>query len=307
MSWQQLHFLCDRSNADYAEALLLDEGAVSIVLEDAGDEPIFEPLPGETPLWSRVALTAFFDTHTSDAHQDTDFEEMGSRIAAQIKAQRFWLSSLEDKDWTREWMRHYTPINVRDNVWIVPKWETPPDKTALNIFMDPGLAFGTGYHATTRLCLDWLFEQNLQGKTVLDYGCGSGILAIAALLFGAKNAIAVDIDPQATLATCQNAELNGVADRLRIFLPEEFEEYRQSARPSIDCLSANILAGPLIALSGYFAQILPKGADIVLAGLIQSQVDEVMAAYRPRFLMGEPSCFQTPEDGHWYRLFGKKR
>lgn len=306
MPWQLLHLQCEKTQVEIAEALLLEEGAVSILLEDAGDEPLFEPLPGQSPLWRDVVVTAYFDTHTGGIHstQDTDFETLASNIASCVNASRFWLSTLEDKNWIKEWMSHYKPIRCSDNLWIVPQWLDAPDPNATNIILDPGLAFGTGYHATTRLCLNWLSHQDLTDKTVLDYGCGSGILAVGALLLGAKNAIGVDIDPQAVLATNQNAQINQVGDRLKAFLPEDF---RADDKPHIDVITANILAKPLIGFAPFFAQILQKGGTIVLAGLIKSQVDEVLSAYTPYFDMDEPLFFDNPQDAHWYRLSGTRR
>lgn len=297
MTWQLLHLQCTKSQTELAEALLLEEGATSIVLEDAGDEPLFEPLPGQSPLWSQVVVSAYFEPRT-------DFEDMASDVAAQIGASRFWLSSLEDKDWTREWMAHYAPIRLREDFWIVPEWLDAPNTHATNIVLDPGLAFGTGYHATTRLCLDWLYDEALTDKTVLDYGCGSGILGVGALLLGAKQVLAVDIDPQAILATHQNAVRNGVGEKLTAFLPEAFQKPKASP---IHIITANILAKPLIALAPLFGEILSDGGRIVLAGLIQSQVDEVLAAYQPYFDMDRPFCYHNLDDSHWIRLSGTKR
>lgn len=305
MAWQQLYFVCDKSQTQLAEALLLEEGAVSILFEDAGDEPLFEPLPGESPLWSKVVVTAFFDTHTTDAFAHTNFEAMASDIAAAVNAERFWLATLDDKDWTREWMTYYEPIQCAGNLWIVPQWLEPPNPLATNLILDPGLAFGTGYHATTRLCLDWLAKQDLSDKIVLDYGCGSGILGVAALLLGAKQVLAVDIDPQAILATEQNATLNGVNDKLLAFLPNDFLAYQTKHTPIIDTLVANILAKPLIDFAPYFATLSkPNQTHLVLSGLIRSQVDEVMHAYTPYFKMDTPFCYDNSDDNHWYRLSG---
>lgn len=306
MSWQQLHIQCDKNHIELAEALLLEEGAVSILLEDAGDEPLFEPLPNETPLWSDIVLTAVFDTHTTTDFAECDFERMASDVASQVDATRFWLTTLEDKDWHKEWTKHYQPIKISDKLWIVPQWQSPPDPHAINILMEAGLAFGTGYHATTRLCLDWLDKQDLAGKTVLDYGCGSGILGIGALLLGAKQVLAVDIDPQAILAATQNAHQNGIDDRLQAFLPDEFAALFDKDTPKVDVITANILAKPLIGFAPYFAKILPQNTTIVLAGLIQSQVEEVLQAYRPYFDMDEPINFTQCDDNHWYRLSGKR-
>lgn len=277
MPWQQLHIQCDKAQAELTEALLLEADALSISLDDAGDQPLFEPLPGESPLWDEVILTGLFDT-------TTNLEPLSQDIAQHVTATRVWTTRVDDKDWEREWMKNYHPIECANGLWIVPKWMTPPEPTATNIMMDPGLAFGTGYHATTRLCLDWLTEQDLAGKTVIDYGCGSGILGIAALLLGAKQVYAVDIDPQAVLATNQNAERNHVSAQLQAFLPQEFEAFCQAnAVLPADMITANILAKPLMGLAPYFATLLPTEGSIVLAGLIENQVDDVKAAYTPFF------------------------
>lgn len=307
MSWQQLHLQCPQSAVELAEALFYEVGAVSILLEDAGDEPLFEPMPGEEPLWSEVVMTAIFDTNSDDTFAHTNFENLISDIASEVNASRFWLSSLEDKDWTREWMSHYKPIKCAGNLWIVPEWLDAPEPDAINLILDPGLAFGTGYHATTRLCLDWLSQQDLTDKLVIDYGCGSGILAVAALLLGAKEVLAVDIDPQAILATTQNAKLNQVGDRLKVFLPDEFIAYHKDNPQLADTITANILAKPLIGFAPYFAKLLKPNGSIVLAGLIRSQTDEVVQAYEPHFELDPAFAYDNAEDGHWHRLSGHKK
>lgn len=301
MTWQQLHIQCEKSQTDMAETLMLEAEALSISLDDAGDQPLFEPLPGESPLWDDVIVTGLFDTHIN-------LEALGQDIAQHVTATRVWLSQVDDKDWEREWMKNYHPIECANGLWIVPKWLTPPNPDAINIIMDPGLAFGTGYHATTRLCLDWLTEQDLTDKVVIDYGCGSGILGIAALLLGARQVYAVDIDPQAVLATTQNAERNHVAAQLKAFLPEEFTDYcQQHAILPADIITANILAKPLISLAPYFATLLAANGKIVLAGLIENQVDEVKTAYMPYFTMSEQFTFTSQEDRHWHRLSGQRK
>ena len=160
MAWQQLHLQCEKDNVDLAEALLLEAGALSIALDDAGDQPLFEPLPGESPLWDEVILTGLFDATIESGTPDV-IEQLSHEIGAQVQASRTWVSAVDDKDWEREWMSNYKPIECANDLWIVPNWLTPPNPEATNIIMDPGLAFGTGYHATTRLCLDWLTEQDL--------------------------------------------------------------------------------------------------------------------------------------------------
>ncbi|WP_298736456.1 50S ribosomal protein L11 methyltransferase [uncultured Psychrobacter sp.] len=304
MAWQQLHLQCKKTNVDLAEALLLESGVLSIMLDDAGDQPLFEPLPGESPLWDEVVLTGIFDASTEQGNQQA-LEQLSHDIAAQVDASRTWLSAVEDKDWEREWMTHYQPIECANNLWIVPEWLTPPNPEATNIIMDPGLAFGTGYHATTRLCLDWLTSEDLQDKVVIDYGCGSGILGIAALLLGARQVYAVDIDPQAVLATKQNAERNQVDERLLAFLPEEFNDYcAENDVIPVDMIVANILAKPLIGLAPYFATLIAAQGRLVLAGLIESQTEQVIDAYQPYFALDPMHAFTTQEDHHWQRLSG---
>ena len=302
MAWQQLHLQCEKANVDLAEALLLEAGALSISLDDAGDQPLFEPLPGQSPLWDEVIITGLFDNDTESRQA---VEQLSHDIAAEVHASRLWLTAVDDKDWEREWMSHYHPIECANDLWIVPNWLTPPKPDAINIIMDPGLAFGTGYHATTRLCLDWLTEENLKDKVVIDYGCGSGILGVAALLLGARQVYAVDIDPQAVLATKQNAERNHVVDRLQAFLPDEFQSYcKDNDIIPVDVMVANILAKPLIELAPYLASLLKSQGRIVLAGLIEPQTESVKAAYQPYFALDNTHAFTTQEDHHWQRLSG---
>ena len=273
MAWQQLHLQCEKNNVDLAEALLLEAGALSIALDDAGDQPLFEPLPGESPLWDEVILTGLFDA-TTDAGSRQAIEQLSHEIGAQVQASRTWVSAVDDKDWEREWMSNYQPIECANNLWIVPNWLTPPNPEATNIIMDPGLAFGTGYHATTRLCLDWLTEQDLTDKVVIDYGCGSGILGIAALLLGARQVYAVD------------------------------NYWQQNDIKPVEVMVANILAKPLIGLAPYFATLMAPKSRIVLAGLIESQTEQVTEAYQPYFALDPKHAFTAQEDQHWQRLSG---
>lgn len=304
MAWQQLHLQCEKDNVDLAEALLLEAGALSIALDDAGDQPLFEPLPGESPLWDEVILTGLFDATIESGTPDV-IEQLSHEIGAQVQASRTWVSAVDDKDWEREWMSNYKPIECANDLWIVPNWLTPPNPKATNIIMDPGLAFGTGYHATTRLCLDWLTEQDLTDKVVIDYGCGSGILGIAALLLGARHVYAVDIDPQAVLATNQNAARNQVDNRLQAFLPEDFTTFWQEQNIApVEVMVANILAKPLIGLAPYFATLMAPKSRIVLAGLIESQTEQVTEAYQPYFALDPKHAFTAQEDQHWQRLSG---
>ncbi len=303
MAWQQLHLQCEKSQVELAEALLMEYEALSIVLTDAGDQPLFEPLPNQSPLWDEVVITGIFS-----ADSKINFENIASEIATITNANRFWLTTVEDKDWEREWMSHYHPIECANDLWIVPNWLTPPNPSATNIIMDPGLAFGTGYHATTRLCLDWLTEQDLTDKVIIDYGCGSGILGIAGLLLGAEQVYAVDIDPQAVLASKQNAERNHVSDKLQAFLPDEFQTFCQKENIlPVDIITANILAKPLMSLAPYFATLLKSEGKIVLSGLIEPQITEVTQVFTENnFKIVNNYSFINDDDKHWIRLSGRR-
>ena len=301
MPWIQLKLNTTGANAEDLSDALMEAGSVSITFQDTHDTPVFEPLPGETRLWGDTDVIGLFDAETDMKEVVAILEQhplLGAGFAHKIE-------QLEDKDWEREWMSNYKPIECANDLWIVPNWLTPPNPDATNIIMDPGLAFGTGYHATTRLCLDWLTEQDLTDKVVIDYGCGSGILGIAALLLGARQVYAVDIDPQAVLATNQNAARNDVDNRLQAFLPEDFNNYwQQNDIKPVEVMVANILAKPLIGLAPYFATLMAPKSRIVLAGLIESQTEQVTEAYQPYFDLDPKHAFTAQEDQHWQRLSG---
>ncbi|MCX4192600.1 50S ribosomal protein L11 methyltransferase [Methylophaga sp. OBS1] len=285
MAWVQ--FICHTA-PDSAEALseaLSECGAAAVTFEDDADQPIYEPDPGETPLWADTRLTALFDAETSEQ----SVLDMLTTLLPEVP--RFRVEAVEDKDWEREWMANFQPIQFGDRLWIVPSWHKAPDEQAVNILLDPGLAFGTGTHATTALCLNWLDQADLKGKFVIDYGCGSGILAIAAALLGAERVIGVDTDPQALEATRENARRNGV----------EIEAYLPGNCPDEPCdlLLANILAGPLQNLAPRFANLCKPDTQLVLSGILQSQADEVAESYAPWFTM-QPAV--SRED--WVRLTG---
>lgn len=287
MAWVQ--FICHTS-PDNAEALseaLSECGAAAVTFEDDADQPIYEPDLGETPLWAETRLTALFDAETSER----SVLDMLSAMLPEVP--RFRVEAVEDKDWEREWMANFQPIQFGDKLWIVPSWHKAPAPQAVNILLDPGLAFGTGTHATTALCLNWLDQADLKGKYVIDYGCGSGILAIAAALLGAERVIGVDTDPQALEATRENARRNGV----------EIEAYLPGNCPDEPCdlLLANILAGPLQNLAPRFANLCKPNTQLVLSGILQSQTDEVADSYQQWFTM-QPAV--SRED--WVRLTGER-
>jgi ribosomal protein L11 methyltransferase len=277
MPWLELRIDSNPQDAAHWEDALLEAGAHSVTLQDNADQPIFEPALGETPLWQATRVTGLFD---GDA--DTAAIEAGLAIGAGIYFQWQWL---EDKDWEREWMKDYHPIPVSDNFWICPSWLTPPNPQAVNLLLDPGLAFGTGTHPTTFLCLSWLCEQPLQQAEVIDYGCGSGILGIAALLLGAKTVLGVDIDPQALIASQENAQRNGLdPQRFPVVFPEKCP-----TKP-VDVLLANILAGPLVELSANLSLRVKSGGKLCLSGILQSQAQTVVDAYAKDFEFAPWRC-----------------
>ncbi|MCK7576487.1 MAG: 50S ribosomal protein L11 methyltransferase [Chromatiales bacterium] len=278
MPWLQLAFDVPRDQADDFEHYLELAGALSVTLGDAGDEPQLEPGPGETPLWSVVTLTALFE---SDPESAALVERLALDLTARL-GERPCIHRIEDQAWERVWLDTFKPTRFGRRLWVCPHGQPPGDPEGVVVALDPGLAFGTGHHATTALCLEWLDGADLAGKTVLDFGCGSGILAIAALKLGAARAIAVDHDPQALTATHDNAQANGVLDRLEIFAPESFTD------PSVDIVLANILAGPLIALAPRLSAMLVPGGDLVLSGVLTEQVESVSAAYVERVRLAAP-------------------
>ncbi|MGD8380385.1 MAG: 50S ribosomal protein L11 methyltransferase [Gammaproteobacteria bacterium] len=292
MAWLQLEMELDGLDPEAVEDALLEAGALSVTLQDAADQPIFEPAPGTVPLWQSTRLTGLFD-----AEQDMD--AVRALLLARLGRERLpghRIEPLEDRDWTREWLRDFRPMRFGRRLWVCPTGFESPDPDGVVIALDPGLAFGTGTHATTALCLEWLEGLAWHGQTVIDYGCGSGILAVAAALLGAGAVWAVDNDPQALVATRANAQRNGVAERIHAVLPEDLPAV------STPVLVANILAGPLVALAAQFADRVADRGRIALSGLLPSQVAMVDEAYAPWFDM-QPAVQR--ED--WMLLTGSRR
>ncbi|QIO06265.1 50S ribosomal protein L11 methyltransferase [Acinetobacter shaoyimingii] len=296
MKWLQIHITVEKSQVDFTETLLESLGAVSVTLDDAENQDLLEPLPGETPLWNKVIVTGIY-AQEDDEH--IDVAALETFIKAQMPNAPLRSEFLEDQEWERTWMDAYEPIQIGENYWIVPEWMEAPEPDAVNIKLDPGLAFGTGNHASTFLCLQWLGQTDVKDKIVIDYGCGSGILGVAALLLGAKKVYATDIDPQAVLATQQNADLNGVLDRLYVGLPEEFNA--ELGDQKADVFVANILAGPLMALASEFATLIQPEGEFALAGVIEEQVEEVSRVYSAFFDVQ----LVEKRDENWCRISGK--
>ena len=298
MPWIQLLLQTDKANNDKAEQALLDAGALSVTLKDAEDNPVLEPLPGETPLWDKIILTGLFEA-------DINTESLKTEIKSQLGEQTtLKLEALEDKDWVRAWMDDYKPMQFGKRLWVCPKHLPPPQPDAVNLMLDPGLAFGTGTHPTTALCLEWLDSMDaasgIKNKQVLDFGCGSGVLAIAALLFGAEHCDGTDIDPQAITASKDNALENNVNDKLDLYLPSDMPA--NQSHEYYDIVLANILAGPLTELAEQLANLCKTGGDIVLSGILETQSDKIIQAYSPWFNL-DPIAVKDD----WIRVTGKKK
>ena len=287
MSWLQLKV--QSRHPEFAEEILLAHGAQAVNFVDAFDDPVLEPAPGETPLWPHTLVIGFFTDGSDLTPALAALRELLPDGAEATLSQEL----LEDREWIRAWLDHWQPLRFGPRLWVVPheKVGEVTQADAVILRLDPGLAFGTGTHPTTAMCLEWLSTQDLRGKTVLDYGCGSGILAIAALLLGADKATCVDLDPQALIATQQNAEANGVAARVKVLLPKDFVPF------PADVVLANILSGPLVALAPLLASSVRAGGGLALAGLLDRQAEEVRAAYAPWFAF-EPDALREG----WTRL-----
>ncbi len=270
MSWLQLVIPTQPDKAIPVSDALTEAGALSVTFEDDGDEPRYQPGIEAVRLWSQTRVTGLFD-------EQTNLDEVLTQIQKQVgPLDQAFSRKLDDQDWQRLWMDRFQPMRFGDNLWVCPSWHSPPDPSAINLILDPGLAFGTGTHATTALCLQWLAEHPPKGKVVIDYGCGSGILAIAACKLGAARVLATDIDPQALAVTLENAEKNQVNEVLEIIPLVQMPE-----NPMADTVLANILAEPLISLASKLTTLLKPGGQLILSGLLTEQADTVINAYDP--------------------------
>jgi ribosomal protein L11 methyltransferase len=291
MPFLALSFELGAVDPDLAESVCFAAGALAVTLADARDDAVLEPAPGEVRLWPATRLEALFPGQSSAS-------ALGAELAAALglPASAFQAHALADRAWEREWLRDFHAMRFGERLWVCPHHETVTAADAVVVRLDPGLAFGTGTHATTALCLAWLDEHLRPGARVIDYGCGSGILAIAALQLGAAAASCFDIDPQALTATAGNAAANNVAARLNVCthaddLPRE-----------VDVLLANILAGPLRELAPRCAALVRPGGTVVLSGLLEPQESDVTAAYDAWFDMRRFAV----RDG-WLGLAGSRR
>ncbi|MDD5579241.1 MAG: 50S ribosomal protein L11 methyltransferase [Methylobacter sp.] len=289
MAWHQISVITDENTAPELADYFSDLGAVSVTYMDAVDQPVYEPAIGETKIWRSTQVIALYELDSEPALiktlVDTRFDD--------ALLHNWRQEELADQEWERAWMEYYQPMKFADKLWVCPTDQGRSEPGTVCLTLDPGLAFGTGTHPTTALCLHWLASHDLTGKTVIDYGCGSGILAVAAILLGAKEVHAVDIDPQALTATADNALKNHVQDKIKCFLPEQFSPFQANV------VLANILAKPLIDLSEQICSLLVPGGQMVLSGILFEQSESVMSAYKQNI------DFERPvQQEEWIRLEG---
>ena len=292
MSWHQLSIISDKNTALEISDFFSDLGAVSVTYMDAEDQPVYEPAIGETVIWQLTKVIALFE-------RDAEPEIVKSLLFSRFNNHPLhdWFQEiLQDQTWERTWMEHYHPMKFGDSLWVCPTGQEKTEANTVCMTLDPGLAFGTGTHATTALCLEWLATHDVKDKTIIDYGCGSGILAVAALLLGAKQAYAVDIDPQAITATIANAEKNQVEDKIKCCLPEQFTPLQA------DIVVANILAKPLCDLSPALSALIKPKGHLVLSGILNEQADTVINAYQQQAISLLPPTHQDD----WCRIDGVK-
>ncbi len=270
---------CHRDEVDKLSDALEETGALSITFTDQFDDPVLEPAPGATPLWPNVVVQALYA-------EETEAEIALAMVYTAFPHLSGSLNTLPDQDWERACLDQFKPQQFGQRLWVVPSWLTPPDPDAVNLILDPGLAFGTGSHATTSLCLTWLEQADLVQKTVIDYGCGSGILALAALKLGAEHVYAVDIDEQALLATQDNAFNNQIAAKsLTAGQPDTLHK-------PVDVIIANILLAPLLTLKQRFRDLLVDQGVLVVSGLLEEQVPELIHAYQGDFVHNQ-TCIEN--------------
>jgi len=266
LRWFKVELACSRANVSILEEILVAIGAISISMTNKSKKNIYEPGVGETPLWELINISALFDQKILE-------KDIASALNL-IDYSYLSISELEETNWIESYQKNFQSIKFGKNLCVVPSWEKSnkfDDKTIIK--MDPGLAFGSGSHETTHLCLEYLDSSNLKELTVIDYGCGSGILGIAALSLGAKNVIAVDIDPQAIIATKENAKINNVHKKISIISPESLIDIE------VDLLVANILSNPLMILRDKFIKLVKSNGRIVISGIMKKQLLEVSKHY----------------------------
>jgi ribosomal protein L11 methyltransferase len=290
MAWLEVSLSIHRDKADAVEAALQQLEALAITLQDDADQPVLEPAPGTAPLWPVVQMRGLFPAAT----RRSEVMQVLLDAAGLDRPQALVWRTVADQAWERAWMDRFQPMKFGRRLWIVPSgMEAPADDQAVLLHLDPGLAFGTGTHPTTALCLRWIDNYEFSGLKVVDYGCGSGVLGIASAIKGAHRVVCVDNDPQALEATAANAARNGVLERIVCQKPEAYRERRA------DIVLANILARPLINLAPVLQSSVRAGGQIVLSGILEEQAQEVAQVYRKKF--GDMKI--SAREG-WVRLHG---
>lgn len=286
--WLQLVCHTKEDSAEAIESAMEESNALSITLQDKFDDPILEPLPGELRLWKDLIITALFEFDTDLA----PLSELLSENTELWNIDKFLVETIEDQDWERVWMKDFQPMKFGENLWIYPSNYEVPEDDSIKILLDPGLAFGTGTHPTTALCLEWLDHNPPINQTVIDYGCGSGILALAAAKLGATSIIATDIDAQALTATKDNMLRNNIKDeKIPCYLPED------CPTKAVDLLLANILCGPLNELFPLFSSLTKNKGRLVLSGLLNEQKQQIINTYSADF-----KDFEVKQLGDWVRI-----
>lgn len=289
MPWLQIRLHTVPDLVPTLEDTLLECGAMVVTFEDIHDDPVYEPELNTTPLWKHTKVTGLFEADADIEQIKPILEHKQESLQTDLQIK---IEILEDKDWEREWMDSYHPIQFGNRLWVCPSWREVPDANAVTLMLDPGLAFGTGTHPTTALCLNWLDSIDCNDKTIIDYGCGSGILGIAGLLLGATKMIGIDIDPQAVEATQNNAVRNNISpDKYEVQLPP-FDSQQQA-----DIVVANILAGPLAQLAPTLSALVKPEGQLALSGILASQAQEVVDAYTPWFRIDS-----VTEKEEWVRI-----
>ncbi len=308
-SFIELSFALGALDPDEAEAACFGCGATAVTFVDSRDDAILEPLPGEFRLWPATRLQALFPGEAAgsppgtgnvgapDAPSD-ELARLKDQLASALAIQPELICArvIADRAWEREWLKDFRAMRFGERLWVCPRHEQVTDPNAVVVKMDPGLAFGTGTHPTTALCLEWLDRGPVAGARVIDYGCGSGVLAVAAAKLGATQAHCFDIDPQALIATRDNAEANAVWARVHLHAAAE------SLPKGVDILMSNILSGPLCELAPRFAALIRPGGDLILAGLMEHEVSDVTRAY--------DACFDIRPFGKregWVGLHGRRQ
>lgn len=292
MAWHQISVVSDATTATDISDFLSELGAVSVTFMRAEARPVYEPDIGETKIWEQTKTIALFELDAvPEIVQSLLFQQFPENTVHD-----WYAEVLQDQIWERAWMEHFQPMQFGERLWVYPSGQEQSNPGAASLILDPGLAFGTGTHPTTALCLQWLAENDISGKTVIDFGCGSGILAVAAVLLGAKEAHAIDIDPQALSATLDNAQKNAVASKIKTYLPEEFTPF------AAELVLANILAKPLIELSDNISALVQAHGQLVLSGILKEQADSVSCCYQANFAMNTAII-----QDDWCRLDGVKQ